>query len=71
MRVLFFFYLRLKKKTDEGQLKQMSEVPENLFFFFFFFFFFFLGGGGAYKKKKKKKKKKNPKRYSTLDMHFS
>ena len=25
-----------EKKTDEGQLKQMREVPENLFFFFFF-----------------------------------
>ena len=32
MRVFFLF--KSEKKTDEGQLKQMREVPENLFFFF-------------------------------------
>ena len=30
-----FFLFKSKKKTDEGQLKQMRQVPENLFFFFF------------------------------------
>ena len=28
-----FFLFKSEKKTDEGQLKQMREVPENLFFF--------------------------------------
>ena len=39
-----FFLFKSEKKTDEGQLKQMRQVPENLFFFFFWpkgFFFFF------------------------------
>ena len=31
-----FFLFKSEKKTDEGQLKQMREVLENLFFFFFF-----------------------------------
>ena len=31
-----FFLLKSEKKTDEGQLKQIREVLENLFFFFFF-----------------------------------
>ena len=30
-----FFLFKSEKKTDEGQLKQMREVLENLFFFFF------------------------------------
>ena len=30
-----FFLFKSEKKTDEGQLKQMRQVPENLFFFFF------------------------------------
>ena len=30
-----FFLFKTEKKTDEGQLKQMRQVPENLFFFFF------------------------------------
>ena len=34
MRVHFFLF-KSEKKTDEGQLKQMRQVPENLFFFFF------------------------------------
>ena len=29
------FLFKSEKKTDEGQLKQMRQVPENLFFFFF------------------------------------
>ena len=31
----FFFLFKSEKKTDEGQLKQMRQVLENLFFFFF------------------------------------
>ena len=31
----FFFYLSLKK-TDEGQLEQIREVPKNLFSLLFF-----------------------------------
>ena len=27
------FFFKSEKKTDEGQLKQMRQVPENLFFF--------------------------------------
>ena len=27
-----FFLFKSEKKTDEGQLKQMRQVPENLFF---------------------------------------
>ena len=34
MRVHFFLF-KSEKKTDEGQLKQMRQVLENLFFFFF------------------------------------
>ena len=30
-----FFLFKSEKKTDEGHLKQMRQVPENLFFFFF------------------------------------
>ena len=30
-----FFLFKSEKMTDEGQLKQMRQVPENLFFFFF------------------------------------
>ena len=30
-----FFSFKSEKKTDEGHLKQMREVPENLFIYFF------------------------------------
>ena len=36
-----FFLFKSEKKTDEGQLKQMREAPENLFFFFFLALFIY------------------------------